>query len=932
MIIQTPQTVYLKDYRPPSFLIDTVDLKIDLGDEWSTVKTLLSFRCNPESADNSKTLMLDGKNMELLSIHLDQLELTQKEYQVDDSHLTIPDVPESFVLETEVRIQPQNNTALEGLYKSSKMFCTQCESEGFRKITYFLDRPDVMSIYSTTISADAELYPIMLSNGNPTDSGKLTDGRHWVKWVDPFPKPAYLFALVAGNLLYIEDSFTTASGREVTLRIYVEAENIEYCGHAMRSLKESMLWDEERFGREYDLDLFMIVAVNDFNMGAMENKGLNIFNSKLILASQDTATDTDFCNIQGVVGHEYFHNWSGNRVTCRDWFQLSLKEGFTVFRDQEFSSDLNSRAVQRIADVDRLRTHQFPEDDGPMSHPIRPDSYMEINNFYTRTVYEKGAEVVRMIYNLLGRDGFRKGTDLYFDRHDGQAVTCDNFVEAMEDANGVDLKQFKRWYSQSGTPELHISGTHDPEAKTFKLSVRQSCSDTVGQKGFGERIMLGDESWVSSSSVNNLQSKTQTQNSNLQTQHSKLKSQHSFQKQPFHIPFALALLSSEGQALPLKVKGKLNGNTPETQVLELRNETETYVFEDVPEAPIPSLLQGFSAPVKLHFDYDNDQLAFLLANDSDEFNRWEAGQQLMIRVSLEQIQRFQNNDALKLPSELVEAFRSLLNQTEEGDSALLALALSFPSEPYLGEHMEIIDVDAIHEVRKFLRTELVKKLQSEFAETYNRFQQKGSFNLDPESMGKRRLKNVCLGYLSELETPEIRELVQTQFRECGNMTDVVGSLGVLTHLDCPERESAFSEFEAKWQNNTVVMDKWFSLQAMSHLPKTLENVRKLTRHPAYDAKNPNKIRALVSAFSRLNQLRFHTADGSGYDFLADQVLKLDPLNPQTAARLVGVFNNWQKYDETHKIKMNDQLQRIVKTPKLSGDVFEIVSKALGRTP
>ncbi|MCS5545697.1 MAG: DUF3458 domain-containing protein [SAR324 cluster bacterium] len=444
--------------------------------------------------------------------------------------------------------------------------------------------------------------------------------------------------------------------------------------------------------------------------------------------------------------------------------------------------------------------------------------------------------------------------------------------------------------------------------------------------------MLGDESWVSSSSVNNLQSKTQTQNSNLQTQHSKLKSQHSFQKQPFHIPFALALLSSEGQALPLKVKGKLNGNTPETQVLELRNETETYVFEDVPEAPIPSLLQGFSAPVKLHFDYDNDQLAFLLANDSDEFNRWEAGQQLMIRVSLEQIQRFQNKNALKLPSELVEAFRSLLNQTEEGDSALLALALSFPSEPYLGEHMEIIDVDAIHEARKFLRTELVKKLQSEFAETYNRFQQKGSFNLDPESMGRRRLKNVCLGYLSELETPEIRELVQTQFRECGNMTDVVGSLGVLTHLDCPERESAFSEFEAKWQNNTVVMDKWFSLQAMSHLPKTLENVRKLTRHPAYDAKNPNKIRALVSAFSRLNQLRFHTADGSGYDFLADQVLKLDPLNPQTAARLVGVFNNWQKYDETHKIKMNDQLQRIVKTPKLSGDVFEIVSKALGRTP
>ena len=908
MKTQTPQTIYLKDYRAPQFLIDTVDLYIDLAEEWTTVKAELNFRRNPASAENSKTLVLNGHKMELMAVILDNVELTQDQYQVDESQLTINDVPEKFVLSTEVRIQPQNNTELEGLYKSSKLFCTQCESEGFRKITYFLDRPDVMSLYSTTISADPQLYPVMLSNGNLLDSGKLTDGRHWVKWEDPFPKPAYLFALVAGDLLHIEDSFRTSSGREVKLQIYVEAENIEFCDHAMRSLKESMRWDEERFGREYDLDLFMIVAVNDFNMGAMENKGLNIFNSKLILASQETATDTDFYNIQGVVGHEYFHNWSGNRVTCRDWFQLSLKEGFTVFRDQEFSSDLNSRAVQRIADADRLRVHQFPEDAGPMSHPIRPDSYMEINNFYTMTVYEKGAEVVRMIYTLLGRENFRKGTDLYFDRHDGQAVTCDNFVAAMEDANGVDLQQFRRWYGQSGTPELHIRGSHDPEAKTYSLTVRQSCPDTAGQTGFGEA--------------------KHTQNSKLHTGGSG-KTQNTFQKQPFHIPLALGLLAADGDTLPLKLTGCTAEKNQDTIILELRKQSETFVFENIPAAPVPSLLRGFSAPVKLLFDYSIADLAFLLANDTDEFNRWEAGQQLMIRISLEQIQRFQNHEPFNLPSELENAFRSLLNQTQEGDSALLALALSFPNEPYLGEFMDVIDVDAIHETRTFLRKELAQKLQPEFEKTYLEFQEEGAFKIDQQSMGRRSLKNVCLSYLSELGSLDIRKLTQTQFRKNENMTDVAGALGVLTHLDCPERETAFSEFENRWRKNTVVMDKWFALQAISCLPKTLDHVRKLTSHSAYEENNPNKIRALISTFSRFNQLRFHAADGSGYDFLAEQVLRLDPLNPQTAARLVSVFNNWKSFAAANKTKMNDQLQRIVKTPNLSGDVFEIVSKALG---
>ena len=915
MKTQTPQTIYLKDYRPPQFLIDTVDLHIDLAEEWTTVKAKLNFRRNPASSENSKTLVLNGHKMELMAVILDNVELTQDQYQVDESQLTINDVPEKFVLSTEVRIQPQNNTELEGLYKSSKLFCTQCESEGFRKITYFLDRPDVMSLYSTTISADRQLYPVMLSNGNMLDSGKLTDGRHWVKWEDPFPKPAYLFALVAGDLLHIEDSFRTSSGREVKLQIYVEAENIEFCDHAMRSLKESMRWDEERFGREYDLDLFMIVAVNDFNMGAMENKGLNIFNSKLILASQETATDTDFYNIQGVVGHEYFHNWSGNRVTCRDWFQLSLKEGFTVFRDQEFSSDLNSRAVQRIADADRLRVHQFPEDAGPMSHPIRPDSYMEINNFYTMTVYEKGAEVVRMIYTLLGRENFRKGTDLYFDRHDGQAVTCDNFVAAMEDANGVDLQQFRRWYGQSGTPELHIRGSHDPEAKTYSLTVRQSCPDTAGQKGFGVEKSKNDEH--------------EKQTAPVEIQNSKQNAHHSFQKQPFHIPLALGLLAADGDTLPLKLTGCTAEKNQDTIILELRKQSETFVFENIPAAPVPSLLRGFSAPVKLLFDYSIADLAFLLANDTDEFNRWETGQQLMIRISLEQIQRFQNHEPFNLPSELENAFRSLLNQTQEGDSALLALALSFPNEPYLGEFMDVIDVDAIHETRTFLRKELAQKLQPEFEKTYLEFQEEGAFKIDQHSMGRRSLKNVCLSYLSELGSLDIRKLTQTQFRKNENMTDVAGALGVLTHLDCPERETAFSEFENRWRKNTVVMDKWFALQAISCLPKTLDHVRKLTSHSAYEENNPNKIRALISTFSRFNQLRFHAGDGSGYEFIAEQVLRLDPLNPQIAARLVSVFNNWEKFTETHKTKMNYQLQKIVKTPKLSGDVFEIVSKALG---
>tara|TARA_B100000700_G_C15042310_1_gene855962 strand:+ start:366 stop:3101 length:2736 start_codon:yes stop_codon:yes gene_type:complete len=910
MKYQNPKTTFLKDYEPPKFLIDNIELYIDLYEDWCSVKATMKFRKNPVSSVNSKELILNGEKIKLKSIFINDIKLKKNQYHTDNYQLTIFDVPEEFVLKTEVFIQPQKNTELEGLYKSGSIFCTQCESEGFRKITYFLDRPDVMSLYRTTISADSNLYPILLSNGNLIDSGKLSEDRHWVKWEDPHPKPSYLFALVAGDLKYIEDSYKTSSGKNVTLRIFVESENIEYCDHAMQSLKESMLWDENRFGREYDLDLFMIVAVNDFNMGAMENKGLNIFNSKLILASKETATDTDFSNIQGVVGHEYFHNWSGNRVTCRDWFQLSLKEGFTVFRDQEFSADMNSRAVQRINDVDRLRIYQFPEDAGPMSHPIRPDSYIEINNFYTMTVYEKGAEVVRMLFSLLGEDGFRKGTDLYFNRHDGQAVTCDNFIASLEDSNGVNLNQFKRWYSQSGTPVLNVSGSYNSLSKTYTLNVSQSCPDSPGQRGFGTEIKNSER--IYKKEVKEVNPK----NKNI------------LQKEPFHIPLAIGLINQDGEDISIESTNFSKIKKQKTIILEILKENEKFVFENISAKPIPSLLRSFSAPVKLNFDYSNEDLAFLMKNDSDEFNRWDAGQKLMIRVTLEQLELLKSGKKLYLPPELEDAFQSILNQSDNSNAALIALALSFPSESYLAEFMCAIDFDAIYKARSFLKKTLAQKLHSDFKKTYLKLQSYDEYKIDPISMGKRSLKNLCLGYLSELENLEVRQMAQTQFHKSNNMTDVVASLNALTHIECIERENTFKDFEMKWKNNSLVMDKWFSLQAISKLPNTLQNVKKLTLHPSYEKNNPNKIRSLISSFCRFNLLRFHASDGSGYEFLANQVLRIDPLNPQIAARLVGVFNNWRQFKMVNKSKMNDQLQKIIKAPKLSGDVFEIVSKAL----
>ena len=910
MKYHNPKTIFLKDYNPPKYFVDYIDLNIELYEDFSIVKTIMKFRKNNTSNENSEDLILNGEKVNLKSIYLDDKKLNKNQYDKNNSHLVIHKVPEEFILKTEISIQPQKNTELEGLYKSGSIFCTQCESEGFRKITYSLDRPDIMSLYTTTISADLNKYPILLSNGNLIDSGILGNGRHWVRWEDPFPKPSYLFALVAGDLKYIEDSFKTSSGKNITLRIFVESENIKYCDHAMKSLKESMSWDERRFGREYDLDLFMIVAVNDFNMGAMENKGLNIFNSKLILASKETATDSDYVNIQGVVGHEYFHNWSGNRVTCRDWFQLSLKEGFTVFRDQEFSSDLNSRSVQRINDVDRLRMYQFPEDAGPTSHPIRPDSYIEINNFYTMTIYEKGAEVVRMIQCLLGTEGFRKGTDLYFKMYDGQAVTCENFIKAMEESNGVSLDQFRRWYSQSGTPELHITGSYDSFSMTYTLEVRQTCSDTPGQKGFGSKNIISD---TKSRKVVKL---------NYQ------KNKITLEKKPFHIPLSIGLLDPKGRDISLFRTDSREDKKQNANLLEIRKEKEIFVFEKIPVKPIPSFLRGFSAPVKLHYDYSDEELAFLMANDSDDFNRWDAGQKLMVRITINQIKSLKVGKKLNLPSELQFAFESMLKQRKDNNSAFIALALSFPSESYLSEFMDVIDVEVIYKVRSFLKKKLAKNLYSYFEKTYLKLQSFEEFKIDPISMGKRSLKNLCLEYMSEIENPEVRQIALNQFRKNNNMTDVVGALKVLTHADCIERETTFSEFEMMWKKNSLVMDKWFSLQAISKLPNTLQNVKKLTLHPSYEENNPNKIRSLISSFCRFNLLRFHSSDGSGYEFLANQVLRLDPLNPQIAARLVGAFNNWRQFKSSNKSKIKDQLQKIINTPKLSGDVFEIVSKVL----
>jgi aminopeptidase N len=878
MLRDAPQPIYLQDYRPPAFLIESVDLHFQLEAQTTDVHSRLQVVRNPAAARDAP-LRLDGEQLELLAIRLDGVDLPADAYQLDEQGLTVQGVPDRFEMETEVRIHPAKNTALEGLYQSGSMLCTQCEAEGFRKITFFPDRPDVMAKFRTRLTADKARYPVLLSNGNPWQCSDLPDGRHQAVWDDPFPKPSYLFALVAGDLHCVSDRYRTLSGRDIALHIYVEAQNIDKCDHAMRSLKKAMAWDESEYGREYDLEVYNVVAVNDFNMGAMENKGLNLFNSKYVLARPDTATDTDFQGIEGVIAHEYFHNWTGNRITCRDWFQLSLKEGFTVFRDQEFSADMGSRGVKRIADVRMLRAHQFAEDAGPMAHPVRPDSYIEINNFYTVTVYEKGAEVVRMQRHLLGAECFRRATDLYFQRHDGEAVTTDDFVQCMADASGRDMTQFKRWYAQAGTPELDLSGHFDAAAGSYVLTVRQSCPPTPGQA----------------------------------------------HKLPLHIPFALGLLDQQGNELPVRLAGE-PARPPGTRVLELREVEHRFCFDGLEHEPVVSALRGFSAPVKLRYADSDQRWMFLMAHDSDGFNRWDAAQTLAQRVILGLLQEPRELLFERVPEGFVRAVGQTLAD-ECADPALLAEVLTLPALSYLGDQMDVVDVEALHAARCAVKERVAVVLQQPLLAVIERMQDSADYSLEPAAIGRRALRNVALGYLLSKPTPAAVELCVSQYQRGHNMTDVMAAMLLLADSAVPEREAVLADFEHRWRNEPLVIDKWFSAQALSTRADTLQQVTGLLQHPCFSIRNPNKVRALVGAFCAGNPLRFHAADGSGYQFLVDRVLELDALNPQVASRMLRQMARWRRYDSGRQALMRQQLQRVMNAD-VSKDVYEIASKSL----
>lgn len=864
----TPQTIRLQEYQPPAFFVSTTDLTFELGDEFTQVTARLGLRHNP--AGPKEKLRLDGEKLELISVKLNGKLLSSQDFVVDDTSLTILEVPGGELsLEIVNRIKPQDNLTLEGLYRSGGMYCTQCEAQGFRKITYYPDRPDVMAIFTTTIIADKERYPVLLSNGNLIEKKDLGDGKHSAKWNDPFKKPAYLYALVAGDLAKLEDSFTTRSGRKVKLEIYTDKGNENRTQHGMDSLKKSMKWDEETFGLEYDLDIFMIVAVNDFNFGAMENKGLNIFNSNYVLANPATATDTDYENIEAVVAHEYFHNWTGNRVTCRDWFQLSLKEGLTVYRDQEFSSDMGSRAVNRIDNANNLRMFQFAEDAGPMAHPIRPTSYIEINNFYTSTVYEKGSEVIRMIATMLGKEGFRKGIDRYFELFDGQAVTTEDFVRAMEEANGVKLTQFREtWYEQAGTPKLEISGNYNESAKEYTLQVRQSCPATPGQPT----------------------------------------------KRPFQIPLRVALLDAK------------SGSQLTEQLLDVKKEVEEFKFS-APSKPIPSLLRDFSAPVISKFEYSKTDLLFLLAKDNDPFARWEAGQNLALIILGELIGQHQAGKTLETEVEYLETLGKLAADSSI-DPAFRARLLSLPEEYYLGQQQKTIHVDSIHAAREFLLEKIALHNEKRFEVLYHSLVDKEAYRFDTAQVGRRALKGEALAFLCTTGKPAHLAEALKALKTATNMTDETAALGALVDIESAEREEGLHHFYQKWSKETLVMNKWLSLQAVSTVPGGLERVKRLMNDPVFNINNPNKVGSLVLSFGRYNMAQFNAIDGASYRFFADLVLDIDTRNPSLAARAVSLFNHWKRFDSVRQGLQKNELERIVAKPGISAGVFEIASKAI----
>lgn len=864
-----PQAKYRKDYRAPDYTITDVALDFDLSAD-DTVVTAISHLVR--QSEHAQPLVLNGEGLTLVSVAVNGQSVT--DYQQDSHSLTINGLPAECELTIITRFSPAKNTALSGLYQSGEALCTQCEAEGFRRITYFLDRPDVLARYQTKITADKARYPYLLSNGNRVASGELADGRHWMQWSDPFPKPSYLFALVAGDFDVLRDTFTTRSGRDVALELYVDRGNLDRADWAMESLKQSMRWDENRFGLEYDLDIYMIVAVDFFNMGAMENKGLNVFNSKFVLAKAETATDTDYLDIERVIGHEYFHNWTGNRVTCRDWFQLSLKEGLTVFRDQEFSSDLGSRAVNRINNVRVMRGAQFAEDASPMAHPIRPDKVIEMNNFYTVTVYEKGSEVIRMMHTLLGEEAFQAGMRLYFERHDGSAATCEDFVKAMEDASGIDLTQFRLWYSQAGTPQLQVRDEYDAKQQVYRLHVRQSTPPTPEQT---EKLAL-------------------------------------------HIPLDIELYAEDGAVIPLQ-----SGGQAVNSVLNVTEPEQTFVFEQVPQAPVISLLREFSAPVKLDYPYTDKQLTFLMAHARNDFARWDAAQMLIGKYVRLNVANWQAGNALELPIEVVDAFRVVLLD-EQLDPALAALILTLPKETELAELFDLIDPDAIRAVREFIRDELVLELNDELRAVYQAHVLP-EYRVEHADIARRALRNTCLSYLAFAEGADA--LVRRQYEQADNMTDTLAALSAAVSAELPCRDNLMQHFADKWQHDGLVMDKWFMLQATSPAANVLENVKALMQHPSFSLANPNRTRSLIGAFASGNPSAFHAKDGSGYRFLTDVLVELNSRNPQVASRLIEPLIRLGRYDAERQQLMREQLLRLQKLDNLARDLFEKITKSLG---
>ncbi|MFZ5722718.1 MAG: aminopeptidase N [Pseudomonadota bacterium] len=881
-----PRSVRLDDYRVPDFLVDRIDLQFDIREPHTRVTARLEIRRNPAGLAHAP-LRLDGEGISLVRIELDGVELSAERYVLDAHSLTIPDVPDAFFLQTVGDIDPVANTALEGLYVSHGMYCTQCEAEGFRRITWYPDRPDVMARFRTTIEADATRFPLLLSNGNCLKREALPNGRHRAVWEDPYPKPCYLFALVAGDLACREDDFVTASGRRVTLQIFVEPKDLDKTAHAMESLKRAMRWDEEVYGREYDLDVYMIVAVSHFNMGAMENKGLNVFNTSCVLAGPATQTDKAFQRVEAVIAHEYFHNWSGNRVTCRDWFQLSLKEGFTVFRDSEFSKDMHSRAVKRIEEVNFLRTVQFPEDAGPLAHPVRPDSYVEINNFYTVTVYEKGAEVVRMLATLLGPDAFRQGCDLYFARHDGQAVTCEDFVRAMEEAGDIDLSSFRRWYSQAGTPELTVSESFDAALGEYRLRFSQRSVPMAGQPAFIAA------------------------------------------NKPFVIPVGFGLLDPEtGSDLPVRCRDPRVSSRDGGSLFVLDEATTELVFTGHKMRPVPSLLRGFSAPVRLVANLADGDPAFLARHDSDAFNRWNAAQELYMRALLKGVEQVQAGKACALPEEVRQLYVVLLDEAldnTDADHALLAEMLALPAESLVADRMPVADPQAVRYARRALRQLLVAELRTPLTTARDSFASRGPWSPSPAAMARRSLAYALLDLLSESGDDELAAFVSRQYAAADNMGDQLAALRAAVHGGMANADELLTRFHTQWQHEALVIDQWFSLQAGNPAGDVLPRVRELLSHPQFELTNPNRVRSLIAAFCA-NAAMFHRPDGEGYRFLADQVIALDPVNPQIAARLANAFGRWRRVSVALQVHAAAAMDRILAQPALSLNTREVIHK------